>query len=315
MDISIQPLLKTPENILSDLSSLSGTTHVRAEEPTLAEVGINGLVDRSGSLLLAQELEHERNGAQSSDRVGNVLALNIGRGAVAGLAHGEAITNVGRWDETERADKSGGTVRQNVTIEVGCDDHVVCGRLAEELVDHGVNNLLLNLDASVLEARLLEGSTCSRAEKTVGLRQDVALVCNGHDGILGCAVASAGPDALSPRCDLTSHAGNAVAGILGDALDGLGDLAIGSIVGLLLLDVQILGVLADNDKVDGVGECGGGNDRLDGTDVGVKVEALTEADNGAAVALGGSGRRAVVPACKQGNSKRINNRFATSIAR
>ena len=55
---------------------------------------------------------------------------------------------------------------------------------------------------------------------------------------------------------------------------------------------QTLGVLTDNDKVDGVRESGGRYDRLDRSDVCVKVQALAEADNGTAVALGGGGRGA-----------------------
>jgi hypothetical protein len=60
-------------------------------------------------------------------------------------------------------------------------------------------------------------------------------------------------------------------------------------VGGLLLDVQILSVLADNDHVDGLG---GGQDGLDGADVGVEVELLAQGDDGARVALDGLGGRA-----------------------
>jgi hypothetical protein len=59
--------------------------------------------------------------------------------------------------------------------------------------------------------------------------------------------------------------------VLRDALDGFGDFAVGAIVGLLLFDVEVLGVLADDDEVDGVREGGGGNDGLDGSDVCVEV--------------------------------------------
>lgn len=284
--------LKTPEDVLGDLSSLGVTTHVRGEELAFSKVGVNSLVDDGSSILLTEELKHESDGADSSDRVGDVLALNIRGRAVARFTHSEAVTNVGRRNETQRADKSGGTVGKDVTVKVGSDNYVVCGRLTEELVDHGVNNLLLDLNATVSETRLLKGCAGSRAEQAVGLRENVALVCDGDNGTLGGVATSAVPDTLSPCCDLTSHVGDTVAGVLGNALDGLGDLAVGSIVGLLLLDVKILGVLTDNDKVNGVGESGGRDDRLDGSDVCVKVEALAEADNGTAVALGGGGRRA-----------------------
>jgi hypothetical protein len=96
-------------------------------------------------------------------------------------------------------------------------------------------------------------------------------VCNGDNGALGSVAAGAVSYALASCGDLTSHVGDAVAGVLGDALDGFGDFAVGAVVGLLLFNVEVLGVLADNDEVDGVGEGGGGNDGLDGSDVGVKV--------------------------------------------
>jgi hypothetical protein len=291
--------LKAPKDILSDLSGLRGTTHVRAEESALRKVGINSLVDHGSGLLLAKELKHESNRAKSRDRVGDVLALNVRRGTVARLAHGETVTDVGRGHETEGADESGSAVGENVAVEVGGDDHVVCGGLAEELVDHRVDDLLLDLDAGVPELGLLEGFAGGGAEQAVGLRQHVALVCDGDDGALGGVGAGAVADALSPGRDLAGHVGDAVAGALGDALDGLGDLAVGTIVGLLLLDVQVLGVLADDDEVDRVGECGGGSDGLDGPHVGVQVQALAEADDGAAVALGRGRRRAAIVECKQ----------------
>ena len=79
---------------------------------------------------------------------------------------------------------------------------------------------------------------------------------------------------------------------LGDALDGLGDLAVGAVEGLLLLNVQVLGVLADDDQVDGVAfaAADGG---LDGAHVGVQVELLAESDDGGRVA-GDLGARGAV---------------------
>jgi hypothetical protein len=96
-------------------------------------------------------------------------------------------------------------------------------------------------------------------------------VCNSHNGALGSVAAGAVAHALAPCGDLAGHVGDAVAGVLGDALDGFGNFAVWAIVGLLFFDVQVLGVLTDDDEVDGVGEGGGGNDGLDGSDVGVEV--------------------------------------------
>jgi hypothetical protein len=96
-------------------------------------------------------------------------------------------------------------------------------------------------------------------------------VCNSHNSALGSVATGAVSYALAPCGDFTGHVGDAVAGVLGDALDGFGDFAVGAVVGLFFFDVEVLGVLADDDEVDGVGEGGGGNDGLDGSDVGVEV--------------------------------------------
>ena len=95
-------------------------------------------------------------------------------------------------------------------------------------------------------------------------------------------------DLLPPEGDLAGHGGDAATRALRNALDGLGDLAlaVGGVVCLLLLDVQVLGVLADDNHVD---RLGGGQDGLHGPDVGVQVQLLPQRDDGRAVALDGGG--------------------------
>lgn len=68
-----------------------------------------------------------------------------------------------------------------------------------------------------------------------------------------------------------------------DAFDGFGDLAgtVGSIIGFLLLDVEIFRVFAHDDEVD---LFGGGGDGFHGADVGVEVELFAEGDDGGGVA-------------------------------
>jgi hypothetical protein len=51
--------LKTPKDVLGDLSSLGVTTHVRGEELALSKVGVDSLVDDGSSILLTEELKHE----------------------------------------------------------------------------------------------------------------------------------------------------------------------------------------------------------------------------------------------------------------
>lgn len=206
---------------------------------------------------------------------------------MARLTNGEALTDVGAGDETQAADESSSAVGENVTVQVGGDDDVVVLGLAEELVDHGVDNLLLNGDGGVLGIR--EGPLGGGAEETIGLGQNVGLVGDGDKRRLVDAGSTGITDLLTTESNVTSHGSDAERSLLRDALNGLGDLALGGLVGGLLLDVQILSVLADNDHIDGLGGC---QDGLDGSDVGVEVELLAQGDDGARVALDGLSRRA-----------------------
>lgn len=97
-------------------------------------------------------------------------------------------------------------------------------------------------------------------------------------------------DLLAAQGDFTGDGGDARRGALGDTFDSLGNLAVGGVLAGFLLDVEVLGVLADDDQVDGVASAfaGGG---LDGADVGVEVELLAEGDDGRGVSgdLGAGG--------------------------
>lgn len=111
------------------------------------------------------------------------------------------------------------------------------------------------------------------AEEAVRLAEDVALVRDGDERGLVDAGRAGVSDLLSAQGDFARHAGDAVRGALGDAFDGFGDLAaaVGGGVGFFFLDVEVLGVFAHDDEIDGRFGRGG---RLDGADVGVEVEAF-----------------------------------------
>lgn len=201
---------------------------------------------------------------------------------MAGLTDSEAITNVGAGNETQAANKGSSTVRKDVTVEVRGDNDIVELGLAEELVDHGVDNLLLNEDGG----ELLGGKSAARGltEETISLGEHVRLVGDGNHGLVtGRDGGGSGADVLAAERNLTGDVGDAERGMLGDTLDGLGNLAVGTLDGALFLHVQVLGVLADDDKVNGlaIAVTGGGLDRAD---VGVQVELLAESDNGRGVA-------------------------------
>lgn len=281
--------LQALEDILQDFLGGGLAAHVGREELSLIQVGIDSSVDLSSGVGLTEELEHQSNGAQGSNGVSNALTLDIGGRAVARLTNGETVTHVGARDETQTADQSGSTVRQDVTIQVGGNNDIVVLGLAEELVDHGVDDLLLDVDGG----ELLGGKSLASGltEQAVGLRQDVRLVGDGDHGLgVGRGTRGSGADTLAAQSDLTSNGGDAVRGALRDTLDRLGDLAVGALHGALLLHVQVLGVLTDNDQVDGlaIAATGGG---LDGADIGVQVELLAESNDGGGVAgdLGGGG--------------------------
>lgn len=56
-------------------------------------------------------------------------------------------------------------------------------------------------------------------------------------------------DLLSSESNLSRHGTDSERGVFRDALDGLCYLAVGGVVGLLFLDVEVLSVLTDDDKV------------------------------------------------------------------
>jgi hypothetical protein len=273
--------LQPPTNILNNLLRLRLTPHIRAQQLGLLKVRIDSLVDPRRRFLLADKLEHERSGANSSNRVRDALALNVGRRSVAGLADDKVLADVGRRHETERADEGGGAVGQDVAVEVGGDNDVVVLGLAEELVHHRVDDLLFDTDALVLG--VLQSAARCLAEEAVGLREHVGLVCDCDERARVDRVAASVAHTLSAQGDVAGHGSNVERGCLGDALDSLCDLgAVGRRVRLLLLDVKVLGVFAHNDEVD-IAQAAA--DALDRAHVGVQLHLLTQCDNGARVAL------------------------------
>ena len=136
--------LQPPENVREDFLGLRRTAQIRAEELALLEVGIHGSVDPGGGGLLVQELQHQGGAAQRRDGVGDALTHDVGGTPVARLADGEALADVGAGDEAERPHQGGGAIGEDVAVQIGRDDDVVVLGLAEQLVDHRVDDLLLH---------------------------------------------------------------------------------------------------------------------------------------------------------------------------
>ncbi|KAH6605377.1 hypothetical protein Trco_007084 [Trichoderma cornu-damae] len=162
------------QDILNDLIGSGLSAQVRAQQLALLQVGIHGGVNLGSGLGLVEELQHQRSAPQGGNGVGNVLALDIGGAAVAGLANGKALANIGAGNETKTADKSSRTVGEDVAVQVGGDNDIVGFGLAEQLVDHGIDNLLLDGDGRVLGVgqRVLGRG----AEQAIGLGKDVGLI-------------------------------------------------------------------------------------------------------------------------------------------
>lgn len=187
---------------------------------------------------------------------------------MTGFADGEVIADVGGRDEAEAADKGGGAVGEDVAVEVGGDDNVVAGRLAEEFVDHGVDDLFFDGEVGVFW--LGEGGAGGFAEEAVGLGEDVAFVGYGDEGVGVCAGDPLVSKFLSPERDLARYGGDTVTGALRDALDGFCDFS-GTICGLegsLFFHVEVLGVFSHDDQVNWRW---GGRGGLHGAHVGVEI--------------------------------------------
>ena len=107
---------------------------------------------------------------------------------------------------------------------------------------------------------------------------------DGHQGV-GAGGLHRGhvTDLLATQGNLSGDGCDAGRCLFGDPLDGLRNLAVGGFLGLFVLDVEVLGVLPDNDHVDGVTAVltAGGLNR---THVGIKVHLLAESDNRRGVA-------------------------------
>jgi hypothetical protein len=280
--------LHTSQDIVNNLLSRVLSTKVRSLDESLSQVGVNSTVNDSSGLTKSHKLQHDTDGTDSSNGVGNSTSLDVRSGTVARLTDGEVVTNVSGGNNTEGTNKSSGTIRQDVTVQVRSDNNIVRAGGQEHLVDHRVNNLLLVGNSTVTSLVRLVNRANTLTEKSISLGENIGLVGDGELRSSVVRLGSSLTKCLTSQSELKSNLSNVLGGGLGDTLDSLGDL--GSVLegtGGLLLNVKVLGVLADDDKVDGVSA----GDGLDGTDVGVESETLTEGDNGGGVAgnLGGGG--------------------------
>ncbi len=140
----------------------------------------------------AEPVEQHRAGQDHRDRVGGVLAGDVGCGAVRGLRHGVGVGGVERRRDAQRPGDLAGEVGEDVAEHVLGDDHVELVGAADEVHGHGVDVEVVDADVRVVLGDL----AADVAEQAGGHLQHVGLV---HDGDLLAA----------PRC-ASSNAARAI---------------------------------------------------------------------------------------------------------
>lgn len=204
-------------------------------------------------------LKHHDTAQKQSSRVGETLASNVRSGTVDRLEDGALVTNVSGRGETETTDQTGTHVGQNVTVQVGHDQHlvVVGSRVGDDLQARVVQQLSVELNIG----ELLGDVARQVQEQTVGHLHDTGLV--HHANLL--LVDRAGV--------LEGKAEHPLRRLLGDQLDALHHSVDHHV---LNSRVFTLGVLPDQHRVDvvvgGLVAC----NRPAGTHVGEEVERSTE---------------------------------------
>lgn len=281
--------LQPPQHIFHNLSR-SGLAAQVGSDNTSRKGGINSSINLGRSQLQIHKLQHNTNAAHRGDGVCLVLSHNVGGTSVHRLTDRESLADIGTGDQAQGTQQAGALVGQDIAVQVGCDHDVVVLGLLDQLEGHRVHDLLLHPDVG---GDLGQGLARSSAEQAVRLREDVGLVDDGHHGALVDTARAGVAHLLPPLGDLAGHGGDAVARTAGDTLDRLGGgSAAGSVgSGVLLLDVQVLGVLTHDNHVDQLLAEQARGDALDGADVGVEVELLAKGDDGRGVALNGLGGR------------------------
>ena len=141
--------------------------------------------------------------------------------------------------------------------------------MAEELVDHGVDDLLFNTKMGVFG--IGKGCAGGFAEEAIGLGEDVGFVGNGYQRFRVHALHTRLPGLLSAKRDLPSHGRDTMACAFGDAFDRFCDFAraVGGVEAALFFYVEVFCIFADDNEVNW---CLSRGCSLDGSDIGVEIE-------------------------------------------
>mmetsp|Transcript_9968 Transcript_9968/g.24912 ORF Transcript_9968/g.24912 Transcript_9968/m.24912 type:complete len:214 (-) Transcript_9968:516-1157(-) len=162
---------------LGEVRGGGAAAQVARAVPALRDDGQDGLLQVLR--LLGEAHVAQQHDARQRQRggVGQVLARNVGRGAVHSLRQAHVVqANVGGGREAQAANEAGAQVGDDVAVQVGHDQHIKLGRVAHQLHARVVHNQLVVLDLGVLLAHL----AAALQEQAVRLLHDVGLVHRAH---------------------------------------------------------------------------------------------------------------------------------------
>jgi len=191
------------------------------------------LLDSVGVRVKAHVPQHHHGTEQQSGGVGKALAGDVGSGAVNGLEDGALVANVAGRGQAEAANQAGAHVGQNVTIQVGHDQHLVVVR--EGVGRHLQAGIVEQLGVELDVGKLLGDLVGDPEEETIAHLHDGSLVHGTH------LLAANGLGVLEGEPQDT------LASITGDELD-----ALHNAIHHDVLDTRVLAlsVLADQDGID-----------------------------------------------------------------
>ena len=151
-----------------------------AGAPAVVEHVLHGLGQAVGGLVhLEAVAEHELHGEDLRDGVGDALAGDVGRGAVAGLVERGAVAQGGAGEHAERAREHGGLVGEDVAEGVLGHQDVELGGVVHELHGAVVHEHVGRLDGGVLGGHAV-GDLAPQAARL----EHVGLV-HGDDAVAG----------------------------------------------------------------------------------------------------------------------------------
>jgi len=233
------------------------------------------LRDAISILVEAHMPQHHHGAEEQGSGVGKVFASDIRSRTMDSLEDRAFITNVARRGQTQTANQAGTHVGENVSIEVGHDQHLVVVR--NRVGDHFEAGVVEQLGVKLNIWELLGDAAADVEEKTVAHLHDSGLV---NDADL---LAANGTSVLEGEPE------DALAGFPGDKLDALNDAIHHNVLNARVL---ALCVLADQNSVDiVVGGLATGNGPA-GTEVGKKVEGTAKGEVKRNVALANRSLRA-----------------------